>query len=841
MAAPLVAPPGDPLATMMSRPQIGIDRLPVRRSGHEPKEAMNCKSCRKRKIKCNRVKPSCEACQVFNCACVYDAVPKKRGPKTDVLEALLKRVNGLERRLEDEKKPEVQNDAEDGEVSQPVQAEREKRGSESSQEHPMPNGKQREERQLRPMYTEPVAQSPQSIAFTDALLDTYFARIHSKPYYILDESNTRQRLRDGQLPNFLINAIHAVSIRFVPHLCGGYTGAVRSSQQYALQSRTGIDVDEPSIDHLQALLLLTMANFQAGKGKKSYMLLSHAISMAFALGLHRELPEELRVAPIEREGRRKLFWTCYLIDRFTTSGSKRPPLISDESICLRFPSWKPPGSRVTVDGNYFPNGSSLPYASGFSIAGQGSGAMLVEIVRILGITNRYLAAGGVKGDSHFPWHAQSTLSRIRSDLDHWAASTQDAFSTLEVLFGQPDSMALVLSKLVYHLVHCLLYRPFLPVDLAELSGTGQHQSWQIEATNLCFMHANAIAELVEIGKSTGILYWPSFVGFCVCTAGTIHVHGVHYMSSQEGEVFSNSGDCLSREMAHLSDFRLIWAGVQHQRETLQIVYTSHSQLVQTLACSPMRFSPVFQMEDFFDRYPGSGIDGAHITFADVAAEDLHESIAPYHDFTKRASLPTSHPQLDLSGFYQPVVPSQYMTQNRIPSVQRKAKRRRTTDGFPSPYPTPSAENQPSPLERRHSEESRLDPPPRLAIHDLQLPPNEIQSAQETQQQQQVLNHLQNPTLSRSAALTPNFSFSPLAPSPNAAATNTTFHDPFYGAQVEDHQTPSGLSLSGGSTHTEQDNDPFLSFLEQLAQNNGSGGPSDLGFFLDAQDSGIGEG
>lgn len=34
-----------------------------------------------------------------------DAVPKKRGPKTDVLEALLKRVDGLERRLKDEQKP----------------------------------------------------------------------------------------------------------------------------------------------------------------------------------------------------------------------------------------------------------------------------------------------------------------------------------------------------------------------------------------------------------------------------------------------------------------------------------------------------------------------------------------------------------------------------------------------------------------------------------------------------------------------------------------------------------------------------------------------------------------
>lgn len=34
----------------MSRPQVGIDRLQVRKSTAEQKEQMNCKSCRKRKV-----------------------------------------------------------------------------------------------------------------------------------------------------------------------------------------------------------------------------------------------------------------------------------------------------------------------------------------------------------------------------------------------------------------------------------------------------------------------------------------------------------------------------------------------------------------------------------------------------------------------------------------------------------------------------------------------------------------------------------------------------------------------------------------------------------------------
>jgi hypothetical protein len=93
--------------TIQARPQVSIDRLPstaTHRIGNDQREAMNCKSCRKRKIKCNRLRPKCESCKIFQCACLYDAVPKKRGPKTEVLESLLKRVDELEKKLPHEKK-----------------------------------------------------------------------------------------------------------------------------------------------------------------------------------------------------------------------------------------------------------------------------------------------------------------------------------------------------------------------------------------------------------------------------------------------------------------------------------------------------------------------------------------------------------------------------------------------------------------------------------------------------------------------------------------------------------------------------------------------------------------
>jgi hypothetical protein len=51
------------IPTTMSRPQVSIERLPTRRLSTESREAMNCKSCRKRKVGFSRV-----PAPLFSCA-----------------------------------------------------------------------------------------------------------------------------------------------------------------------------------------------------------------------------------------------------------------------------------------------------------------------------------------------------------------------------------------------------------------------------------------------------------------------------------------------------------------------------------------------------------------------------------------------------------------------------------------------------------------------------------------------------------------------------------------------------------------------------------------------------
>ncbi|KAI1103188.1 hypothetical protein F4804DRAFT_342702 [Jackrogersella minutella] len=866
---------------IMSRPQIGIERLPSRRMGSEQREAMNCKSCRKRKIKCNRLRPSCEACQVFQCPCVYDAVPKKRGPKTDVLEALLKRVDGLEAQLKDHRNgdspPSTGN-------SQHITADETPSDIGLAISEPSSEPKAKRPALDIDRTTEIASESAiYSPTFTnepptpnlqiDALLDTYFSRFHGKPYHILDESTVRQRLQLNQLPGYLINAIYAVAARYAVYPTG-YQPAVKLSEEYALRSRSEIDTDEPSIDALQSLLLLVIAFTAAGKGRKAYMLLTTAIGMAMTLELHREVDLQARITTVEREMRRRLFWTCYLLDRFMACGSKRPCLISDRTIILRLPCWPPGPSTLPVEGDFFQNGSNLHHMQGSGRKSQGSSGMLIDISRILGTTNRYLAAGGVKGDSHFPWHSLSELSKIRQDLDIWASGTDDVFSSVDTLFGQPDSTVLVLSKLVYHLIHCLIYRPFLPIDLAELAGTGQHQSWQIEATNICFLHANAIAELVELGKQMASIEWPAFVGYCICTAGTVHIHGAHYHKNGGGEslgVLSSSAEFLSRELHQLSDLSYTWASVLHQRDILQSVYSAHAELVKGLANHSMRYNPTFNLEDFFDRYANIGRPGGRPFTFDPASLGLPDAGMDFATDTYQGH--------DL---YAPRI----NVESERPNLKRKMASRRRSEmrsltpvnashsgPLSSGLPTPGAQSRHFSFSTAPSPTSMLpnsNPPPshaedvsrkttlmaqqgRESVDDQAANAAAVAAAgfdsvpeQQAQQQMQAMP---------AAPFSPSYHYATPSPSgDNESSLSVANYDPMFGTVptntfssptpwhgVEDHRkqslvpapSPGGRSHNSSTgTGSGEEKDPFLRLLEQLAENEHAiGQGKEIDFFL----------
>jgi len=597
-----------------------------------------------------------------------------------------------------------------------------------------------------------------------------------------------------------------------------------------------------------------------------------------ALELHRELDINSRVTPVEREFRRRLFWSCFLLDKFMACGSKRPSLVADNTILLRLPCWAPNPISMPIDGEFFQSGSNLQYLQSTGKKNQGSGGMLIDICRILGTTNRYLAAGGVKGDSHFPWHSLSNLSKIRQDLDIWASGTADVFSSLDALFGQADSTILVLSKLIYHLIHCLIYRPFLPINLSELSGTGQHQSWQIEATNMCFLHANAITELVELGKQAASIEWPAFVGYCICTAGTVHIHGAHYTrtgNAGEMNVFSSSADFLSREMQQLSELRYAWASVQHQRETLQGIFQAHSGLVKSLTNNSMRYSPVFQLEDFFDRY--SKIDGGQTFSFDAANLSLSDVIVDFtadsyngHDLyaprLRANDIASVRPNLKrkntapLSRRRPSLVNTLHLPSSQSLLTPSRSRYQSLPTPSIGPHPSPRMLHSPISTTSHHSLHTH-----RSSIHgaiDEHLDENGPITASSaagfshTARPQNQNNAGQGIANHPNPIFDPTFSFTQLR-SATPGPSGSQEYDPMFGGiptnafsspapwQGEESggakraASPETRSHNGSSgTGPGEEKDPFLSLLEQLAENESAMGTgSELDFFLAGAPSG----
>jgi hypothetical protein len=137
-----------------------------------------------------------------------------------VLEALLKRVDGLERRLKDEKKAHSPNDdsgsvAGEGTVNGDPKPKRPQLDTSTVADETAvysPDPIRLETSSSGGIGTD-INSEPSPAVQPDVLLDTYFTRCHGKAYYILDETTTRQRIQLNQIPSYLIYAIYAVSAR----------------------------------------------------------------------------------------------------------------------------------------------------------------------------------------------------------------------------------------------------------------------------------------------------------------------------------------------------------------------------------------------------------------------------------------------------------------------------------------------------------------------------------------------------------------------------------------------------------------------------------------------------
>ncbi|KAK1659941.1 fungal-specific transcription factor domain-containing protein [Colletotrichum godetiae] len=534
-----------------------------------------------------------------------EGVPKKRGPKKESLSALIKRIDGLEELLKSDKTPTPPGSdavpADFNELHVYSNNSAEPCGSASSDVSP-----------YSAFHEGSFGTNNEfpSIINAEGLVDTYFTHFHQNPYRILDEEVTRQKLRNNKMPKSLLYAICAVSTRFSEQPSRGPSSHV-SAETYASWALKHMDIGDTTIENCQALLLLVTAFAAMGNGRKAYSVLSQAVGAVLALELYEGLEQPDDYNHTQSKMKKRLFWTCYVMNVFVSTWLERPSLIDDALIKTTIQS-----SRQISQAGWPPNNEcSLtvePEPVSECADDPDNGLQkLVWIAHILSDANRYLLITDPTTQAAF-----AHRHKIRHDLDLWAAEISRNPDSLYQDLRGAEANTMLECQIIYHLVHCLIYRPLLPLHLSEPAGAMMIQHWVIEATEVAFRHATAIIELIDHAMQTRFLELPAFVSYCIFTAGTIHVHGMHYTNDHQdqgagiglpsfasspmaAETFATSAELVSKCLYQLSAIGNEVESSRTSRAYLDELTKEHAKMLGKGAAG---YIPS-QTNKFFNRYP----------------------------------------------------------------------------------------------------------------------------------------------------------------------------------------------------------------------------------------------
>lgn len=212
----------------------------------------------------------------------------------------------------------------------------------------------------------------------------------------------------------------AVSARFSKHPAVQHDPPFLAGERFAAEARRQLlkNFDNPSITRLTVCIILGLHEFGTCHGGRSWALGGMATRMAHALQLHKEAehdpagkaihvqhPDYIHEGGLmggfmsftDKEIRRRCMWACFVMDRFTSSGTERPCLINEAEIEIQLPvhdrnlQLDAPAITEQLDGGVkdpsdIPGEEKLAKAAG----SMGIGAYAVRAVAIFGRAVKYL-------------------------------------------------------------------------------------------------------------------------------------------------------------------------------------------------------------------------------------------------------------------------------------------------------------------------------------------------------------------------------------------------------------------------------------------------------------------
>ncbi|KAM3077732.1 hypothetical protein ACMFMG_007055 [Clarireedia jacksonii] len=205
-----------------------------------------------------------------------------------------------------------------------------------------------------------------------------------------------------------------------------------------VESRVYQLLSSSSLVNIQALLLLQLHQHNFSERNTAFMMLGAASRMAMNLGMHREGATE-SLDPIEREVRRRVWWTIYLFEQNQCTILGRPCAIDDTEISVRFP-----------DENILDGGTCVP---------QGYVEHMVRLMKLMSEIRRKMYPSST---SHLSEQSKIRVAmQLLLDLDSWHHSLPPNLRPELQSLSPVHGRAVLLLHLQFHLTQALVTRPFI--------------------------------------------------------------------------------------------------------------------------------------------------------------------------------------------------------------------------------------------------------------------------------------------------------------------------------------------------------------------------------------------
>ncbi|KAI9352298.1 fungal-specific transcription factor domain-containing protein [Zopfochytrium polystomum] len=542
-----------------------------------------CDGCNKKKIKCDGDKPVCGNCTRAGLVCSYSRNARKRGPRSNYIESLENRLKEMEALLRpmEQQSPET---SQMGTSSYPDPQADERRGPRSrvsgasqSPELTTPS----------PPPSGTVSGIPHDA--TRELLDIFFHYVY--PFISIIHQNTFMANYANESP-LLLNAMYSLAARFSTHpsIRVNPDAMYTAGDVFYIKARQLVDhyMDVPTTSTVTALLLLATYAAGSGRGSAAWMYSGMAIRMAQELKLNIEPEFEESLASeglswLDREIRRRLWWMCFIIDRYAGAAADRSMIINEKDCNVYLPAaekiWRsiPAGSQepafsppsneflITVvkstdaftpgvpnqnEFSYFVLltkifGKVVDYANSFKpsqksgtggseVYGLGGGLPVLPNVRTAGA-----GSGSAPSDSGLIMpQSDLQLSVLDASLKEWFSNLPDSMKSFGYEFSSEvgseaePSWNVPYLHIFYHTCLILLYRPKMMASFHD----GPLPSVQYTTAFLiCRSSANEVSSNIRKIRTSNpsFFYMTPFLAFCVFQSGLIHVMAGHLSSSSE--------------------------------------------------------------------------------------------------------------------------------------------------------------------------------------------------------------------------------------------------------------------------------------------------------------------